>query len=153
MTEAGDALLLEHQLCFALYNASRAVIRAYAPLLEPLGLTYPQYLAMLILWQERSASVKSLGQRLALDSGTLTPLLKRLEQRGLITRRRDGQDERVLRIELTAAGQRLRGKARRVPTELACRSGFDLKDDRARTHFTRLRRELRALAERIDSSP
>src|SRR5262245_57775875 len=111
MASTDDALLLEQQLCFALYNASRALIRAYGPLLEPLGLTYPQYLAMLILWEEKSASVKKLGERLALDSGTLTPLLKRLEQRGLVTRRRDTEDERVVRIELTPEGQKLRSKA------------------------------------------
>src|SRR5438046_928275 len=85
---AGDLLHLDQQLCFALYRASRAVIRAYAPLLEPLGLTYPQYLALLVLWEQDGIAVKDLGERLALDSGTLTPLLKRLEQRGLVTRQR-----------------------------------------------------------------
>ena len=95
-----DVLHLDQQICFALYNASRAVIRAYGPLLEPLGLTYPQYLVMLVLWEEKTSSVKELGQRLALDSGTLTPLLKRLEQSGLITRRRDASDEREALPEL-----------------------------------------------------
>jgi DNA-binding MarR family transcriptional regulator len=145
------ALQLEQQLCFALYHASRAVIRAYAPLLEPLGLTYPQYLVMLVLWEEKTASVKELGQRLALDSGTLTPLLKRLEHSGLVTRRRDPDDERVVRIELTPAGQKLRSKARNVPTELACRTGFDVTDDRELARLTRLREELTALAARIDA--
>lgn len=149
MTVAHDALLLDQQLCFALYNASRAVIRAYAPLLEPLGLTYPQYLVMLILWEEKAASVKALGERLALDSGTLTPLLKRLEQRGLVTRRRDTADERVVRIELTAAGQKLRTKARSIPTQLACRTGFDLAEERDLARLVRLREELAALAARI----
>jgi DNA-binding MarR family transcriptional regulator len=150
MTDA--ALLLENQLCFALFNASRALIRAYGPLLEPLGLTYPQYLAMLILWEERSVSVKALGERLALDSGTLTPLLKLLEQRGLVTRRRDEEDQRVVRIELTLEGQKLRSKARRVPTEVACRTGFDLGDERDQAHFKRLHRDLAALTERINAS-
>jgi DNA-binding MarR family transcriptional regulator len=152
MTAANDpnaALRLDQQLCFALYNASRAMIRAYAPLLEPLGLTYPQYLVMLILWEEKSASVKALGERLALDSGTLTPLLKRLEQRGVVTRRRDTADERVVNIELTPEGARLRAKAKRVPSELACRTGFDLNEERDRTRLVRLRQELSALAARI----
>jgi len=150
MSAADDALLLDQQLCFALYNASRAVIRAYGPLLEPLGLTYPQYLVMLILWEEKSLSVKALGERLALDSGTLTPLLKRLEQRGLVTRQRDTEDERVVRISLTPDGQKLRAKARRVPTELACRTGFDLTEERERARLVRLREELAALAARLD---
>jgi DNA-binding MarR family transcriptional regulator len=152
MASTDDALLLEQQLCFALYNASRALIRAYGPLLEPLGLTYPQYLVMLVLWEEKSASVKALGERLALDSGTLTPLLKRLEERGLITRRRDPDDERVVRIELTTEGQKLRSKARRVPAGLACRTGFDVNDERDRARLARLRQELAALTERINVS-
>jgi MarR family transcriptional regulator, organic hydroperoxide resistance regulator len=151
-TDANAALRLDQQLCFALYNASRAVIRAYAPLLEPLGLTYPQYLVMLILWEEKSASVKALGERLALDSGTLTPLLKRLEQRGVVTRRRDTADERVVIIELTPEGQRLRSKAKRVPTELACRTGFDINEERDLARLVRLRQELTALAARINGS-
>jgi DNA-binding MarR family transcriptional regulator len=149
--DANAALRLDQQLCFALYTASRAVIRAYAPLLEPLGLTYPQYLVMLILWEEKSASVKALGERLALDSGTLTPLLKRLEQRGVVTRRRDTADERVVNIELTPEGARLRTKAKRVPTELACRTGFDLHDDRDVNRLVRLRQELTALTARINA--
>lgn len=151
MTAPRDALHLEQQLCFALYHASRAVIRAYGPLLEPLGLTYPQYLVMLVLWQEKTLSVKELGQRLALDSGTLTPLLKRLEQAGLVSRRRDTDDERVVRIELTPEGQKLRSKARNVPTELACRTGFDVTDERDLARLARLRTELAALAQRIDA--
>jgi len=147
-----DALRLDQQLCFALYSASRSLTRAYAPLLEPLGLTYPQYLVMLVLWEHRSASVKALGERLALDSGTLTPLLKRLEKRGLITRRRDPDDERVVRIDLTPDGQRLRARARRVPTELACRAGFELEDERDRARLVHLRQELVALAARISDA-
>lgn len=147
---ADDALLLDQQLCFALYRASRAMIRAYGPLLEPLGLTYPQYLVMLILWEEKSASVKALGERLALDSGTLTPLLKRLEQRGVVTRRRDPDDERVVRIELTPEGQKLRARARRVPAELVSCLGVELGDERELAHLARLRQELVALAERIE---
>ena len=148
---ADAALLLEKQLCFALYRASRAVTRTYAALLEPLGLTYPQYLVMLVLWEETRASVKELGQRLALDSGTLTPLLKRLEHSGFVTRRRDTEDERVVRIELTAEGKKLRSKARNVPTELACRTGFDVTDEQELARLDRLRMELSALAARIDA--
>jgi len=147
-----DALRLDQQLCFALYSASRSLTRAYAPLLEPLGLTYPQYLVMLVLWEDKSASVKALGERLALDSGTLTPLLKRLEKRGLVTRRRDPDDERVVRIDLTPDGQKLRARARRVPTELACRAGFELEDERDRARLVHLRQELVALAARISDA-
>jgi hypothetical protein len=88
MSSTDDALLLDQQLCFALYSASRAVTRAYASILEPLGLTYPQYLVMLVLWEEKSASVKALGERLALDSGTLTPLLKTSASSSSSSRRR-----------------------------------------------------------------
>jgi MarR family transcriptional regulator, organic hydroperoxide resistance regulator len=145
-----DALRLDRQLCFALYSASRAMTRAYAPLLEPLGLTYPQYLVMLVLWEEESASVKKLGARLALDSGTLTPLLKRLEQRGLVSRRRDAEDERVVRIDLTAAGKQLRARARGVPAEVACRTGFDVTKAAERRRLAELRDTLAALTERIE---
>jgi MarR family transcriptional regulator, organic hydroperoxide resistance regulator len=148
--DALDALHLDRQLCFALYSASRAVTRAYGPLLEPLGVTYPQYLVMLVLWEEESASVKELGARLALDSGTLTPLLKRLEQRGLVSRRRDADDERIVRIELTTAGKQLRAKARDVPAALACRTGFDVARPADRRRLVELRDALTALTERIE---
>jgi len=123
---AGDALALDQQLCFALYTASRAVTRAYGPLLEPLGLTYPQYLVMLVLWEEDGATVKRIGERLALDSGTLTPLLKRIEAAELVERHRSAADERVVTVHLTPAGRALRARARSVPKRLACRAGFDL---------------------------
>jgi DNA-binding MarR family transcriptional regulator len=110
-----QALLLDNQLCFALYSASLAMTKVYKPLLDELGLTYPQYLAMLALWEHDGASVSELGQRLRLDSGTLTPLLKRLEAAGLIVRIRAVEDERRVHVTLTAAGRRLRGKAEKVP--------------------------------------
>ncbi|MES3026508.1 MAG: MarR family transcriptional regulator [Pseudomonadota bacterium] len=116
----GDPLRLDNQLCFALYAASGLVTRAYRPLLEPLGLTYPQYLVMLALWEQAPRTVKALGQALELDSGTLTPLLKRLETAGFVTRTRDAQDERRVQIALTKAGEALREKAAEVPTALAC---------------------------------
>jgi len=149
---ADDALLLDTQLCFALYRASRAFTRAYAPLLEPLGITYPQYLVFLALWERDGRAVNELGTCLALDSGTLTPLLKRLEQRGLIERRRRSDDERVVEIFLTSAGRALRIKARRVPVELAERAGFDVSKSRDVGALRALRAELTTLAERLEAA-
>ncbi|MDP3855860.1 MarR family winged helix-turn-helix transcriptional regulator [Phenylobacterium sp.] len=117
---AGEALRLDNQLCFALYAASGLVTRAYRPLLEPLGLTYPQYLVMMALWERAPRAVKEIGQALDLDSGTLTPLLKRLETAGFVTRRRDSEDERRVQVELTGAGLALRERAAEVPAALAC---------------------------------
>jgi DNA-binding MarR family transcriptional regulator len=148
-----DPQHLDEQLCFALYNAQRAVTRAYAPLLEPLGLTYPQYLVLLVLWERDGLPVKQLGERLALDSGTLTPLLKRLAHQGLVERRRGELDERVVHIHLTARGRALRGKARRIPAELACRAGYDVASERSLHELVRLREELTQLARRIDEAP
>lgn len=147
---SGELLRLDAQLCFALYSASRAVIRAYAPLLAPLGLTYPQYVVMLVLWEEEGLSVKQLGERLSLDSATLTPLLKRLEQQGVVARRRDEEDERVVRIVLTPAGRALRAKAVRVPTAIACRAGFDPSDAASLARLARLRDDLSALTATLD---
>lgn len=124
-------LQLDNQLCFRLYAVSRAVIRGYRPMLDALGLTYPQYLAMLVLWEWQAEppeqpSVKALGERLMLDSGTLTPLLKRLEQLGLVERRRARHDEREVHLGLTVAGGALREKVLPLREELLCRSGLDL---------------------------
>jgi DNA-binding MarR family transcriptional regulator len=110
-----QALKLDHQLCFALYSASLAMTKLYKPLLEEMGLTYPQYLAMLVLWETDGVTVSKLGERLYLDSGTLTPLLKRLEAADLVTRLRDVQDERRVLIRLTAAGRKLKTRAARIP--------------------------------------
>ena len=123
---AGDALRLDSQLCFAVYAAAHAFNATYKPLLEPLGLTYPQYLVMLVLWQEDGVTVSGLGGRLGLDSGTLTPLLKRLEAAGLLTRLRDAADERQVRVTLTAAGRVLKQKAKAIPEALLCASGMSL---------------------------
>lgn len=114
-------LELDHQLCFALYSASRAVVRAYGPLLDEAGLTYPQYVTMMALWgePERPMTVGELGARLHLDSGTLTPLLKRLESSGAIRRRRDVDDERRVLVELTEEGLALREQVASVPMSLA----------------------------------
>ncbi len=146
------AVLLDELLCFALYRASRAMTRAYMPLLEPLGLTYSQYIVLLVLWEEDGVPVKRIGERLALDSATLTPLLKRLEAQGLLERRRDATDERIVRIQLTRKGRALEARARDVPRQLACRTGFDLDDARARARLERLRDELHRLSDTLDAS-
>lgn len=126
-----DSLKLDSQLCFKLYAASRAVIRAYKPMLDQLGLTYPQYLVMLVLWewQDRAPeqpTVKALGERLALDSGTLTPLLKRLEQLQWVQRQRSTRDEREVHLSLTTQGQALREQVGPLKARLLCDSGVDL---------------------------
>ena len=113
---ATDAMLqLDNQLCFALYSTSLAMTKLYKPLLEELGLTYPQYLAMLVLWEQDGLTVSELGERLYLDSGTLTPLLKRMESAGLLSRIRAVEDERRVHITLTAAGRKLKAKAAKIP--------------------------------------
>jgi MarR family transcriptional regulator, organic hydroperoxide resistance regulator len=111
---------LDQQLCFALYSASGLMTKLYRPLLDPLGLTYPQYLAMLALWERAPSTVGELGEALGLDSATLTPLIKRLEAGGLVTRRRDVADERRVLVEPTAKGQALRGRVKEVSSALAC---------------------------------
>lgn len=135
---------LDSQLCFALYRASRAMTRAYAPLLEPLGITYPQYLVLLALWQEDGVPVKRLGELLELDSATLTPLLKRLENQGIIARTRCTKDERVVRIQLTDAGHALSEQARSLPRAIASKAGVDGQDD-ALAKIQTLKEELERL--------
>ncbi len=114
-----DPLLLANQLCFPLYAASRKIIRLYTPLLEPIGLTYTQYITLMVLWEEDSTNIKSLGDRLLLDSGTLTPLLKKMESEGLIIRKRDQNDERNVRVSLTGKGRALREKAAEIPNRMS----------------------------------
>ncbi|HXD27363.1 MAG TPA: MarR family transcriptional regulator [Arthrobacter sp.] len=116
-----DPLALEAQLCFSLYSGERTVGAAYRELLAPLGLTYPQYLVMLVLWEDDGQPVSALGRRLGLDSGTLSPLLKRLEAAGRITRRRSDGDERVVRVHLTDDGAALRAEAVSIPGQLVSR--------------------------------
>ena len=118
-----DPLALENQFCFALYSASLAMTKTYKPFLDKLGLTYPQYLVMLVLWQQDDVLVKTIGEKLFLDSGTLTPLLKRLEASSLIQRTRDEADERQVRITLTKEGRALKKKAQCIPHEVLCASG------------------------------
>lgn len=123
-SKSPDSMLaLDNQLCFALYSASLAMTKTYKPLLDKIGLTYPQYLVMLVLWQEEDLLVKSIGEKLFLDSGTLTPLLKRLEASGLILRTRDLQDERQVRITLTKEGRALKRRAQDIPSQVLCASG------------------------------
>ena len=118
-----NLLALDNQFCFALYSASHAMTRTYKPMLDRIGLTYPQYLVMLVLWEQDAILVKEIGARLFLDSGTLTPLLKRLETNGLLGRARDPHDERQVRITLTATGRELRAKAEEIPCQVLCASG------------------------------
>jgi DNA-binding MarR family transcriptional regulator len=117
--------LLDEQICFALYAASRALTARYRELLEPLGITYPQYLVMLVLWEQGPTGVSGLGERLHLDSGTLSPLLRRLEGQGLVTRTRVPGDERSVRVELTADGEGLRAAAADIPTSICAATGLD----------------------------
>lgn len=116
-----EQLSLNNQICFSLYSASNAMIRAYRPLLEKLELTYSQYLVMLVLWEHDGISVKTLGEKLHLDSGTLTPLLKRLESKGLVSRGRSSEDERMRVLNLTEQGCLLKVKAQSVPEMMKCK--------------------------------
>lgn len=128
MSDMTDALSLERQVCFALAVASRGVIGVYRPLLQPMGLTHPQYLVMLALWEHAPLSVKELSKLLQLDPGTLSPLLKRLEAIGYIRRQRDSQDERVLVVTLSPEGRALRSEAERIPSSVVERLGMDLEE-------------------------
>ena len=123
-----EALRLDRQLCFALYGAANRVTRLYRPLLDALGLTYPQYLAMLVLWEQSPRTVGALGDALDLDSSTLTPLLKRLEAGGLITRARDPEDERRVIVTLTDRGLALRDQAATIPEKILCQMDLPLED-------------------------
>ena len=167
-----DWLALDHQLCFALYAASLAMTKAYKPLLAPLNLTYPQYLVMLVLWEAESAAaaadgrsndrstdrttgttsttsltISQLGDRLTLDSGTLTPLLKRLEAQGQLQRQRDAVDERRVRLCLTPAGRALRAQALLIPPAIACSTACDLQQiGHLAAQLTTLRQQLQSLS-------
>lgn len=140
---AAQALQLDHQLCFALYSASLAMTKLYKPLLDELGLTYPQYLALLALWERDGLTVSELGQRLFLDSGTLTPLLKRLEAAGLLSRLRDTADERRVLVRLTAQGRRLKTRALRIPACVLQATGCEPAEVQALT------RQIQALRARL----
>lgn len=139
------ALLLDNQLCFALYSASLAMTKLYKPLLEPMGLTYPQYLVMLALWERDGETVSALGDRLHLDSGTLTPLLKRLEAADLVSRLRDTADERRVLIRLTPAGRRLKTRAVQLPACVMQAAQCQLDE------VTALTRQIQTLRDRLSA--
>ena len=139
-------LMLGNQLCFAIYSTAHAFNRVYKPLLDRLGLTYPQYLVMLVLWEGDGLAVKEIGERLFLDSGTLTPLLKRLEAAHLIRRTRSSEDERQVLIALTAQGQALREKARTVPAAILAASGCSIGE------LSGLRRNLVELRDQLNAA-
>lgn len=140
---SANPLALDNQLCFPLYAASHLVARLYRPLLDELGLTYPQYLVMLVLWEHRPATVGEICQRLQLDNGTITPLLKRLEKQGLLLRLRSQEDERKVMVSLTDEGLALRTRAEPIPGTLSCK--LDLPDD----EITSLRQQLQSLLSRL----
>jgi DNA-binding MarR family transcriptional regulator len=143
---SGDQLLrLDNQICFAVYSAAHAFNRVYKPLLDRLGLTYPQYLVMLVLWERDGVRLKDIGERLFLDSGTLTPLLKRLETAGLVKRTRSSEDERQVKIALTAQGQALKDKARSVPLSILDASSCSVAE------LSDVRNEIVALRDRLNA--
>ncbi|MCM2294176.1 MarR family transcriptional regulator [Allorhizobium sp. BGMRC 0089] len=142
--ELKQELLLDRQLCFALYGASLALTRTYKPLLEPLGLTYPQYLTLMTLWETDHLTVKALGARLGLDSGTLSPLIKRLEQNGYVRRQRDGKDERQVTVSLTQTGAALKEKAVDVLMAIGNATGCSM------VEIAALRDDLIALRDRLN---
>ena len=132
-------LVFENQICFPLYSAANAVVRAYRPMLAELDITYLQYMVLMVLWQRPSLNVKELGEQLRLDSGTLTPLLKRLERKGLVERKRGEQDERTRIITITGEGLALKKRAEDIPQRLACTIGLQAQQGR----------ELKALCEQL----
>ncbi|WP_137989463.1 MarR family winged helix-turn-helix transcriptional regulator [Streptomyces vilmorinianum] len=140
-----DFLRLDHQICFSLHAATRAFNGVYRAALKELGLTYPQYLVMLVLWEHGELPVKGIGERLRLDSGTLSPLLKRLEAAGYVERRRSPEDERSVTVRVTGSGAALREKALGVPRRIAAATGLDLSEIRE------LRDLLHGLAARLDA--
>jgi len=143
----GDGLQLAGQLCFATYAAAHAFNRYYKPLLDPFGLTYPQYLVLLVLWERENVTVKEIGQRLHLDSGTLTPLLKRLEAAGLVRRTRDAQDERQVRIDLTQKGRGLKAPVAAVWRDVVCATGLTMDElDTLKEQLNTLRESLTTAA-------
>ena len=138
-----ELLKLDNQLCFALYACSRSLTRLYRPLLNTLGITYPQYLVLMVLWEKKLQSVKELGERLLLDSGTLTPLLKRMENRGLLERSRSREDERKVFVQLTEKGEELKKQAFAIPEQMFCQSGLTVEE------FVRVKGDLEDLLKKI----
>jgi DNA-binding MarR family transcriptional regulator len=143
---ANEILLLDNQLCFALHSASLAMTKVYKPHLDRLGVTYPQYLALLVLWERDGITVSDIGERLFLDSGTLTPLLKRLEAQGLVDRSRDPQDERRVVIRLTDQGRALKTQAAGIPACILGASGCSVEE------IVKLAEEVKLLRQRLAGS-
>ncbi|MDR1358044.1 MAG: MarR family transcriptional regulator [Coriobacteriales bacterium] len=137
-----EILKLENQLCFPLYAASKEVVKRYGPYLDEIGLTYTQYITMMVLWEHRAVNVKTLGNFLHLDSGTLTPLLKKLEAKGYLTRKRSATDERKLEVRITESGEALKERAQTIPTRLA--SCLNLSSEEAVTLYRLLYKMLEA---------
>jgi DNA-binding MarR family transcriptional regulator len=138
-----ELLKLDNQLCFALYACSRSLTRLYRPLLNELGITYPQYLVLMVLWENKQQSIKELGKRLLLDSGTLTPLLKRMETIGLVERNRSKKDERKVFVQLTEKGDALKEQAFAIPKQIFCQSGLTVEE------FIRVKGDLEDLLKKI----
>jgi len=138
-----ELLKLDNQLCFTIYACSRSLTRVYRPLLNRLGVTYPQYLVLLVLWEEKQQSITALGERLFLDSGTLTPLLKRMEKNGLVQRMRSMEDERRVFVQVTEKGAALKAQAYEIPKKMFCQSGLTT------DAFVRMKGDLEQLLERI----
>jgi DNA-binding MarR family transcriptional regulator len=146
-TETPDLHKLDDQFCFAVYSASLAINRAYKPVLDSLGLTYPQYLVLMVLWQQDGQSVGAIGERLLLDSSTLTPLLKRLETAELIRRDRNPQDERQVLVTLTRKGRTLKEKAKALPAALLCAAGVPVEE------LVRMKSELLQVRDNMVAAP
>lgn len=140
---ADDLLKIDNFVCFALYSAGHAFTRLYKPLLDPLGLTYPQYLVMAVLWEKDGRTVGEIGEKLLLESSTLTPLLKRLETAGMVRRTRDQDDERVVRIQLTPKGTELKQKAIEIPQAIGCSTNLTIPE------VMRLTDDIKALREKL----
>lgn len=152
MSEADEqiSLLLDEQVCFALYATSRAVTDVYRPMLTRLGLTYPQYLVMMVLWERGRGTVREIGEALDLDYGTVSPLLKRLEQRGMLTRHRSAADERSVTVEISPQGRELREQALAIPAEVGCAIGLTAGE---RRRLITTLREITAAARRHTRAP
>ena len=141
-----EMLKLENQLCFPLYACAKEVVRRYTPLLEPLGLTYTQYIAMMVMWEHKSISVRDMGILLFLDSGTLTPMLKKMEKAGWITRKRSERDERMVMLSITERGEQLQEKAVEVPSKMA--GCVTLESDEAMQLYTLLHKMMKTFQSR-----
>ena len=141
MMDKYDVLKLENQICFPLYACSKEIVKRYTPLLDEINLTYTQYITMMVLWEHKEVNVKELGKHLYLDSGTLTPVLKKLEQKGYVSRKRDTKDERVLNVAVTESGMKLREKALSIPEKIG--EGVQMTREEAAQLHTLLRKVLK----------